>query len=192
MTARPAGNRDPQHTYAARGPTRHVDGDRQRGDTGSITQPVTRVGSPPPNVPPQASFSYTADLYTASFTGVGTDSDGQIASYAWDFDDSSTGTGATPVHPYATGGTYDVTLTVTDNDGDTGSVTQPVTVSDPPPNAPPEASFSYTTQFRTASFTGVGTDTDGQIASYAWDFGDSSTGTGRIRCIRTRPAASMT
>ena len=90
-----------------------------------------------PNDPPTASFSYTADLNTASFTGVGTDTDGQIASYAWDFDDSSTGTGANPVHSYATGGTYNVKLTVTDNDGDTGSITQPVTVSDPPPNVPP-------------------------------------------------------
>ena len=150
---------NPQHSYAAGGiynvKLTVTDND---GDTGSITQPVT-VTDPPPNVPPEASFSYTADLNTASFTGVGTDSDGQIASYAWDFDDSSTGTGANPVHPYAAGGTYNVTLTVTDNDGDTGSITQPVTVTDPPPNAPPEASFSYTTQFRTASFTGVGTDT---------------------------------
>ena len=86
-----------------------------------------------------------------------------------------------------------MTLTVTDNDGDTGSVTQPVTVTDPPPNVPPKASFSYTAQFRTASFTGVGTDTDGQIQSYAWDFGDILAGElVRIRGIRTRPAAPMT
>ena len=101
------------------------------GDTGSVTQPVT-VSDPPPNVPPEASFSYTTQFRTASFTGVAP-TDGQIASYAWDFGDSSTGTGANPVHPYAIGGNYDVTLTVTDNDGETGSITHPVTVTNPPP-----------------------------------------------------------
>ena len=53
------------------------------------------------------------------------------------------------------------------------------------PNDPPTASFSYTADLNTASFTGVGTDTDGQIASYAWDFGDQSTGK------RREPAAFL-
>ena len=125
---------------------------------------------------------------------MGTDTDGQIASYAWDFGDQSLdGEWRESGASYAAGGNYDVTLTVTDNDGDTGSITQPVTVSDPPPNVPPQASFSYTAQFRTASFTGVGTDTDGQIASYAWDFGDSLDGERReSAAFRTRRAATMT
>ena len=101
------------------------------GDTDSVTLPVETFEAPP-NEPPTASFTYTSQFSTASFTGSGFDSDGTIVSYAWDFGDDSTGTGATPQHFYAAGDTYDVTLTVTDNRGDTGSITLPVTVADPP------------------------------------------------------------
>lgn len=45
------------------------------------------------------------------------DLDGTIASYAWDFKDGRTGTGAIVTHQYAADGIYDVALTVTDNEG---------------------------------------------------------------------------
>ncbi len=51
--------------------------------------------------------------------------------YAWDFGDDTTGTGATPAHVYDESGTYDVTLTVTDNKGGTDTVTHPVTITAP-------------------------------------------------------------
>lgn len=46
------------------------------------------------------------------------DPDGTIASYAWDFGDGSTSTAANPTHTYTTAGTYNISLTVTDNAGD--------------------------------------------------------------------------
>ncbi len=52
--------------------------------------------------------------------------------YAWTFGDGGTGTGPTPSHTYAAAGTYNVTLTVTDNDGATDDTTIQVVVSDPP------------------------------------------------------------
>jgi PKD domain/FG-GAP-like repeat/ASPIC and UnbV/FlgD Ig-like domain len=46
------------------------------------------------------------------------DPDSAIATYTWDFADGTPlGHGATPSHTYLAGGLYDVTLTVTDNEG---------------------------------------------------------------------------
>ncbi len=67
-----------------------------------------------------------------------TDTDGTIVSYAWKFGDNATGTGVNPSHTYAAANTYLVTLTVTDDQGGTGTMQQSVTVS----NAPPTAAFT--------------------------------------------------
>ena len=67
-----------------------------------------------------------------TFDGSGsTDSDGTIVSYAWDFGDTHTGSGVTTSHAYSAIGIYTVTLTVTDNDGLTGSDTAVITVKTP-------------------------------------------------------------
>ena len=97
---------------------------------------VTGLGAPPPvNQRPVAVIATpTVDGRTVSLSGTGSsDPDGRIAAYAWTFGDGTTGTGARPNHTYAADGTYSVTLTVTDDDGATGSVARPVTVSAPPP-----------------------------------------------------------
>ena len=91
----------------------------------------TIAGPPPPNQPPTAKFTSSANLLTASFDGSGSsDPGGSIASYSWDFGDGSpAGSGVTPQHTYAAPGNYQVTLTVTSNQGATSSVTQAVTVT---------------------------------------------------------------
>ena len=72
------------------------------------------------NQPPTAAFTSTVEQRRVTFDSTGsTDPDGTITSYAWNFGDGHTGTGATPVHVFAPG-TYTVTLTVTDNRGGTG------------------------------------------------------------------------
>ena len=48
-------------------------------------------------------------------------SDGEIVSYHWDFGDGTTGTGKNIEHTYSSAGTYNVTLTITDEFGNTDS-----------------------------------------------------------------------
>jgi hypothetical protein len=89
------------------------------------------VNPPPANVAPTASIAAPSCTgLSCTFDGRGSsDSDGTITSYAWSFGDNSTGSGATTSRTYSAGGTYQVTLTVTDNGGATASTTRSVTVS---------------------------------------------------------------
>ena len=100
------------------------------------------------NSPPVANFimSPTAGEapLTVNFDASGsTDADGNIVSYEWDFGDGGDGTGVTVEHVYATAGHYEITLTVTDDQGKTASASQEITVaaggSAPPPPPPPPA-----------------------------------------------------
>ncbi|MDH5375951.1 MAG: PKD domain-containing protein, partial [Candidatus Bathyarchaeota archaeon] len=51
--------------------------------------------------------------------------------------DGASGSGAIVEHTYATAGNYDVTLTVTDNDGLAHTITKSITVREaPPPSIP--------------------------------------------------------
>lgn len=82
------------------------------------------------NDPPMASFTYTCSGLACDFDASGSnDPDGSIVIYDWDFGDEVTGSGVTATHTYAAGGTYDVKLIVTDNDGATDTISKPVTVS---------------------------------------------------------------
>jgi subtilisin family serine protease len=90
-------------------------------------------GGPPPNQAPTASFTYSCTNLSCSFDASGSsDSDGSIASYSWNFGDSTAGSGATVSHAYPNGGTYTVTLTVQDDDGAIGSTSSTITVAPPP------------------------------------------------------------
>ena len=74
-----------------------------------------------PDQAPVASFTSTIapPLSPSTFTSTSTTQVGTIASYFWDFGDGNTlVTAVNPVqHTYATGGTYTVTLTVTNSAG---------------------------------------------------------------------------
>jgi PKD repeat protein len=86
---------------------------------------------PAPNLLPSAAWTANCNLLVCDFGSAGSsDPDGTITSYGWDFGDGTTATGASPSHTYAAAGSYTVKLTVTDNDGGTGTDSRTLTVSD--------------------------------------------------------------
>jgi Tol biopolymer transport system component len=91
------------------------------------------VSGLPPNQPPVATFTSSCSDWTCSFTSTSSDPDGSITTSSWTFGDGGTSTLHDPSHTYGSRGTYAVTLTVTDNRGATGSVSDTVTVSPPSP-----------------------------------------------------------
>ena len=129
--------------------------------------------------PPVASFTVSSSTPLAgdvvTFNGSASyDSDGSIESYAWDFGDGSSASGALVTHGYATYGVYNATLVVRDFDNLTGSQTTSIRVL-----AMPTASFAFgpPKPLEGAAVTfdaSNSTDPDGSITDYQWDWGDGS------------------
>jgi PKD repeat protein len=131
----------------------------------------------PSNQAPTADFTSSCNALTCSFTSTSSDADGSIAGYSWNFGDGGTSKLQNPSHTYTTAGTYTATLTVTDNQGGTNSVSHSVTVAQA--NQSPTAAFTKSCSGLTCSFTSTSSDPDGTIASYSWNFGDGGTSTGQ-------------
>lgn len=107
---------------------------------------------------------------------------GNIVSYDWDLGDGNTSNQvAINDHVYAQAGSYEVTLTVTDNDGLSDSATTSVQVTTDLPSAVitienPATSYAVG---ELVYFNGLSSsDPDGTIVQYDWEFGDGAVGSG--------------
>ncbi|MEH6515868.1 MAG: PKD domain-containing protein [Halioglobus sp.] len=139
-------------------------------------------------VPPTAvaATDYTSDVspaIVAFYDGGSSPGDpaGSIEDYQWDFGDGATGSGELANHIYNSPGNYQVTLTVSDNNipplTDNDSLTIEVLNRGPVAAADLTSPTGGTAPLN-VSFSSEGSnDPDGNIASYFWNFGDSSTST---------------
>jgi parallel beta-helix repeat protein len=108
-----------------------------------------------------------------SFSGIGSwDLDGWIVNYTWDFGGGNFRYGMNVTYSYPVDGIYMVTLTVTDNDGFTGTDTCNITVSSA--NEPPVAIAGpdqSVNESDVVQFDGSASyQPNGTIESYQWDF----------------------
>jgi|GEM_PF-4899032 len=150
------------------------------------------------NYLPQAAMTVsgtagTAPLLVTFDASASSDLEGTIVRYEWDFGDGEpVDSGLTASHTFTNEGIYTVTLTVTDDLSATAEKTTNITVSASPAPTP---SPTPSNQPPTATFTAVqieggpsriqfdatgSSDSDGSIASYAWNFGDGATATGAV------------
>lgn len=176
---------NPVHTYTAPGSYEVVltvtDGE---GATDMATVLIT-VNTPPGNEAPTAIATATplsgVVPLEVTFNGENSTDDKGIVSFLWDFADGTTSSETNPVHTYNAVGVYEVTLTVTDEEGLTGTDTVTITVTEEVVNEAPVAVIAATPIDGTVplevTFTGSNSTDDVGIVSYAWDFGngDSST-----------------
>lgn len=149
---------------------------------------VSPLGTPAANNNPVAAFTYQPSTPTVNQTvsfNASTSTDEGVAcgsgcTYAWVFDDGTTGSGVTASHTYHTAGTYAVALTVQDARGGTNTVTQNVVVSTSPLTATITVSPTNPRTGDTVFFDGRGSHTSNgaTITSYEWDFGNGQSATG--------------
>jgi len=172
-----------KHTFAAGGTVwAKLTVEDARGLTGSKTK--TFSVEPPPVVP-AAQFTWApqapATGEEVTFTGTSTTPTGTtITDRSWDLDGDGTedSDAENPTHTYTAPGTYEVSLTVTNSDAQTDTVTHEVEV----PAAKPTADFDYSPPApnvrQTITFEDKSTAVDpATIETWAWDFGDDSTST---------------
>jgi len=107
--------------------------------------------------------------FTATITGGGN------VSYAWAFGDGTSGSGANTTHTYGAVGVYTAIVTAS-NGVNSLTATTPVTITDVPVAGLSATNDSPTALGQPTAF--AATVTGGSNVSYAWDFGDSQTGSG--------------
>ncbi|MCP4696479.1 MAG: DUF1566 domain-containing protein, partial [Gammaproteobacteria bacterium] len=137
----------------------------------SLTDSVTITVTP---VYPIANFTFTPDnllppMYVTFDASGSNDPDGgSITDYAWLIEGQSY-SGMTVGHSFSSAGSYQAILTVTDNDGFTGSIQKTVTVLDAGPTAILNLAPSSGEPPLTVTLDGsASSDPDGPIAAYEY------------------------
>ncbi len=143
------------------------------GVTVTNTDPIASIGLDGPTI-----YATADNLISLMGSGTDTFSDEGNLVYYWDFGDGNSGFGAAQLHSYSSPGTYNLALTVADNQHgvDTDSVT--VVVSNVVPSLDCDDVQIYgKKQQVTLSCAAADSYSDIFHIAYSWDLGDGSTAT---------------
>jgi len=142
----------------------------------------------PPSGNPTAAFTYgpqpvsvgVPTIFDGSTSQPGTNAT-QISTYAWNFGDGQTGSGVSATHAFQSSGSFNVTLTVTNDRGIQASTSQVVSVGSSDPFtgdwviSPLNPVMNFPVLFNADA---VQTSAGHQVTTFNWTFGDGSGGTG--------------
>jgi len=136
---------------------------------------------------PVAAFSYSPGSLSAGQTATFADaSTGSPTSWLWTFGDGGSSTAQNPTRTYTQPGSYTVTL-VASNAGGSGSTSRTITVSQaaPPSTNAPTPDFSFSPLSPTpGSAVQFNDSSAGSPLSWAWNFGDPSSGSANVSSLR--------
>lgn len=115
-----------------------------------------------------------------TFEADASDPDGTIESYEWRVDGKLVSTSRTVNHSFASAGSHDVSLEVTDNNGatDVANVTVNVTKGNLPPVVTVESTPEVPTTGARVRFATEASDPDGSVSSFEWTVDGASAGSG--------------
>lgn len=161
---------NPSHTYASDGTfTAELIVTSDQGCTDTVQGNTTRFPNPTADFTMTNECEYDASTVTNnSFIGA----PDVISTWAWNFDDGNTSAVQNPgTHNYATFGTYNVSLTVTSNNGCSDNLVVPVDIY-----PEPSATFTITDDCVDLAPTINNTSSvaSGSISTYQWDMGDGT------------------
>ncbi|MBL7924791.1 MAG: PKD domain-containing protein [Bacteroidia bacterium] len=142
----------------------------QNGCTGTIANTVQV------NPLPQAAFTPNDECLRDSvfFFDASTVNGGSITSWSWNLGDGNISYAQNPIHVYNTPGAFNITLTVTSNQGCTSTLNDTLNIY-PMPSA--DFSFSQGCVGTGVPFTDQSTVGFGNIVSWNWSFDDGTTST---------------
>ncbi|MBT2163195.1 PKD domain-containing protein [Zobellia barbeyronii] len=149
-------------------------------DTDTVTITVTEKENAAPTAKASANISEGEAPIEIQFKGSSSTDDKAVKNYSWDFKDGSTATSSNPSHSFNEKGTYNVVLTVTDEEGLKDSETITVIITETENEAPKANASANVTEGEAPleiQFNGSNSTDDKGVKNYFWDFKDGSTST---------------
>ena len=171
----------PTHVYAAPGVyTVRLRVTSAHGQDEAVKQNYITVEPVPPRVDFTCSDVQPVLGQEVTFTDLSEPGHAAMASWYWEFGDGNTSELRNPTHTYRAVGSFTVSLTVTDVEGNKSTETKAGFIS--AQGFPPQASFEVdrpwgVSELDAFAFTSTSDEGTGETATYRWEFGDGTDST---------------